>query len=676
MIRKLFIIKLILFNSIAFSQVLTYVGNSALVTVQSQTLVYNGGGLQTAGTAIVNNSGNIMINAASTDQLNIASTSNVNLKFNGATSYGQLYIAGIPQTNITGKVNKEYRADANSGSTAKQQLALPFYNYPISDLVANLANSPGNTGGSYLNVTNGANNSAGRFNPSSVFRWNNARARFDQIAAASSALSTTYVGTPLDYYIIPRRNSSGTVVWDAAAASVVTTFAGTPVSDVSGNQSYSLTGASSGISFGYNGSATNYYGERYYSYLDDPFQSKTGNAGGWDASYGKNLYQVANPFLTNIDLRYIGQSESTNSDGNAIPNLQGIAYYTSGLTWTRGSGTGYPTENTSGSANGTAGRTVVMVASSGVFQAGDISGNRLVIKPMGEFMVKLSADNGNNAASAINYTLLRRFASTSRDNTTQTTNPTSKIFDDADIPTDKIVKQVAVIMYDTDSLEIGRTYYAISPSAVTGNSPGNTSLQAYNGDNAFVYTKEETLTGGEDINLSGKLYINEANEVAYKSKEIPLYISDVGTPYYLKFEVYEKGNRVPEGLSDGNSFYLKNSQGQFIKIVDGDSLSMSGAKVLGLYYELPEGATLGTGNVNNSQTIIAKKDSQWVVRFAKNWNKATVEVYSATGQLLNTKSQISTGSDYTVPLNYQAKSMFLVRAISDKGEVVTKKIVN
>lgn len=104
-------------------------------------------------------------------------------------------------------------------------------------------------------------------------------------------------------------------------------------------------------------------------------------------------------------------------------------------------------------------------------------------------------------------------------------------------------------MYDTDSLEIGRTYYAISPSAVTGNSPGNTSLQAYNGDNAFVYTKEETLTGGEDINLSGKLYINEANEVAYKSKEIPLYISDVGTPYYLKFEVYEKGNRVPEGLS-------------------------------------------------------------------------------------------------------------------------------
>lgn len=676
MIKKLFTFKLILFNIFGFSQVLTYVGNSALVTVQSQTLVYNGGGLQTAGTAIVNNSGNIMINAGSSDQLNIAATSNFNLKFNGATSYGQLYISGITQANITGKVNKEYRADANSGSTAKQQVALPFYNYPISDLVSNLANSPSNTAGSYLNVTNAANNSAGRFNPSSVFRWNNARARFDQIAAGSSALSTTYVGTPLDYYILPRRNASGTVVWDAAAASVVTTFSGTPVSDVSGNQSYTLSGAAAGISFGYNGSAANYYGERYYSYLDDPFQSKTGNAGGWDTNYGKNLYQVANPFLTNIDLRYIGQSESANPDGNAIPNLQGIAYYTSGLTWTRAAGTGYPNENTNGSANGTAGRTVVMVASSGVFQAGDISGGRLIIKPMGEFMVKLSADNGNNSASAINYTLLRRFASTSRDNTTQTTNPTSKILDDTDIPTDKIVKQVAVIMYDTDSLEIDRTYYAISPSAVTGNNPGNTSLQAYTGDNAFVYTKEEIMAGGEDINLSGKLYINEANEVTYKSKEIPLYIADAGAPYYLKFEVYEKGERVPEGLSNGNSFYIKNQSGQFIKIVDGESLSMSGNQVLGLFYELPDGATLATGNALKGQTIIGKKDSQWVVRFAKYWNNATVEVYSAAGQLLNSKKQISTSSDYSIPLNYQVKGVFLVKAISDRGEVVTKKIVN
>ena len=91
---------------------------------------------------------------------------------------------------------------------------------------------------------------------------------------------------------------------------------------------------------------------------------------------------------------------------------------------------------------------------------------------------------------------------------------------------------------------------------------------------------------------------------------------------------------------------------------------------------MPAGGTLGTDNATKAQTIIAKKDSQWVVRFAKDWKNASVEVYSAAGQLLNSKSQISTGTDYTIPLNYQAKSVFVVKAISDKGEVVIKKIIN
>lgn len=675
MIRKLFILKLILFNGIVFSQnILTYVGNSALVTVQSNTLVYNGGGLQTAGSAVVNNSGNIMINGVAADGLTIAPTTSFNLKFNGAQSYGQLYIKDIPQGNISGKVNKEFRADVNSGTTARQQVALPFFNYTIADLVANITNSPSNTGGNYLNVTNAANNSAGRFSPSSVFKWNNAKARFDQIVSGGD-LTTVNVGTALDYYIIPRRNSAGTEVWNAANTGNVTTFSGTPVSDITTVQSLSLTGAAAGISFGFNGSAANYFGEKYRTYLDDPFQSKTGNGGNWEENYGKNLYQVANPFLTNIDLKYIGQAETTNSDGNAIPNLQGVAYYTSGLTWTKASGTGYPSENNNGGSNGTAGRTIVMTASSGVFQAGDVDANRLIIKPMGEFMIKLSTDNGSNAASKIDFTALRRFSNVLRNNTTDTTNPTSRTADDTDIPADKIVKQLAVIMYDSDSLEIGRTYYAISPSAITGNNPGNTLLQAYNGDDSIIYTKEENINGGEDVNISTKLYINEANEIDFKSKEVPLYINYTTSPYYLVFEVYEKGERMPNGLSNGNHFYLKDSQGQLFKIDDGSSFSLSGNQNLGLYYQKPD-ATLLAESVLASQTFIAKKDSHWVVRFAKNWNKATVEVYSVAGQLMSSKSNISTSTDYLIPVNYQAKGVFVVKATSEKGEVVIKKIVN
>jgi hypothetical protein len=669
--KNLFILKLILFNGIAFSQnILTYVGSTALVTVQSNTLVYNGGGLQTAGTAVVNNSGNIMINGVAADGLTIANTSSFNLKYNPAltTDYGQLFISGIPQTAVTGKVNKEYRSDYQNGVTGRQQTGLPFNGFTIQDLINTF-------GAGQINFTNGALTPSGRFSPNSIFRWNNFNSKFDQIYINPD--NNTIIGTPMTYYILPRRNASGTYFWNPTStqATDLKTFSGNPISDHSATSSnfiFNLSGQQA-VNFGYNGSLRNTYGETYRSYLDDPFNSKTPN---WSADYGRNLYQMANPFLTNIDLKFIATNETGNaSDGNYLSNLVGIAYYGSAqVNWQLGQGTTY-------------GTAIVALTSGGAFQAGDITANRLIIKPMGEFMVKLNS----NTAQTIDFSKTRRFRFTSRADGLDysVTSAKSTLEGGNDIPADKIVKQVAVVVYDLDGLEIDRTYYAVSPSAITGFDPANAKLQAYatfNSDNTTlgssssaerkIYTKEEVPGGGEDINQMDRLYINEANEIDFKSKEIPLYINNIDQPYQVKFEVYEKGERVTDGLSNGNSFYIKNADGYFTKIVDDQSLSLSGTQVLGLYYGLPEGATLGTGNVKNSQTIIAKKDAQWVVRFAKDWNKATVEVYSSAGQLLNTKSQISTSTDYTIPLNYQAKGVFLVRAMSDKGEVVIKKIIN
>ncbi|WP_027384213.1 hypothetical protein [Epilithonimonas caeni] len=659
MIKKLFITQSIFFYIVASSQVLTYVGNAAHVTIQPQTLLYNGGGLQTEGTAIVDNSGNVMVNGVSSDLLSLATTSNFNLKLATTSSYGQLYITGIPQGQISGKVNKEYLADYQNGSTGSQQIGLPFYNFSIQELVSVF-------GEGNLNVTNIANNSSGRFNPSSTFWWNNARARFDQIAYGGTAYyangnpNLSFI-SPMTYYILPRRKSDATYFWEFPKTEKKI-FKGTPASDViaSGvnNVNFALSGGYSG-SFGTNGNASNTFGEKYYSYLDDPFRVRGTS---WPADYAKNLYQLANPFLTNIDLKYIGIDSETGSDDNFISNLEGVAYYgDNNLNWTAQNGTLYP------------GTTMVVKVSGGAFQAGDVGANKLIIKPMGAFMVKMSS----NAAQTLNLTKTRRFKQTSRADGIDysvTAAKTSETVDD--IPSDKIVKQVAVIMYDLDGLELDRTYYAVSPSAFTGYSPTATTLQAYS-DNKKIYTKEEKLAGGEDATYTDKLYINEANEITFKTKEIPLYINYTDQPYQLKFELYEKGERVEDGLSNGNSFYIKDAQNQIIKIVDGGSLpSMNGAQTLGLYYEKPSNATLGTDVFAGSQTIIAKKDAQWVVRFAKDWKNATVEVYSSAGQLLNKQQNISTSYDYVVPLNYQAKSTFVIKAVSENGEVVIKKILN
>lgn len=676
MIKKLFLLNFGLVSGLGFSQVLTYVGSSALVTIQPQTLVYNGGGLQTAASSVINNSGNIMLSGTPTGNSNtnpkliIDPTSTfriVSSTTNAATDYGQLYITGIEQANISGKVSKEYRSEYLNGSggtdnTGRQQIGLPFYNYTIPELVSVF-------GAGNLNVTNIANNSAGRFNVASAFWWNNARARFDQIAYSGTAYDAAGAPNPafinpMTYYILPRKSTTTNPFWIPNAQTK--TFVGTPVSDMTpSNVEFNLSGGYSG-SFGVNGNGANFFGERYYSYLDDPFRTRDSS---WPVDYGLNLYQMANPFLTNLDLKFIGQSEIGNlSDGNAITNLEGLAYYTTGnVSWAIRTGSTYSTLNM-----------VKLVA--GTLQAGDIKG---VIRPLGAFMLKLK----DNTSSKINFNGTRRFKYSSRASTVDysvaaarstsasSTEEDSEQLSLIDIPADKIVKQVAVVMYDSAGDELDRTYYAVSPSAVTGFSSLAT-LQGYS-PNKKIFTKEEKTDGGVDANYNDKLYINEANEISFKSKEIPLYIDFADEPYELKFEVYEKGERVEGELSNGNSFYFKNADGQFVKIVDGDSISMNGSQQnLGLFYEKPANGTLDANNAIKSQTIIAKKDNQWVVRFAKDWKKASVEVYSAAGQLLNSKSEITTGSDYAIPLNYQAKSIFVVKAISDKGEVVIKKIIN
>lgn len=676
MIKKLFLLNCGFLSSLGFSQVLTYVGSSALVTIQPQTLVYNGGGLQTASSATINNAGNIMLrgttnNTPTDSKLTIDPASNFRIvasATNAATEYGQLYITGISQGNISGKVQKQYRSEYINGNTTdntgRQQIGLPFYNFTIPELVSVF-------GAGNLNVTNTANNSAGRFNVASAFWWNNARARFDQIAYSGTAYDASgnpnpsFIN-PMTYYILPRRTAANTTAfWNPSGETK--TFIGTPVSDMTTtNVEFNLTGGYTG-GFGVNGNGANFFGERYYSYLDDPFESKTN---GWPAKYGLNLYQMANPFLTNLDLKYIAQNEAGNlSDGNSLANLQGLAYYTTGnIAWAIRTGSSYSTTS------------MVKLAGT-VFQAGDVS-TAAVIRPLGAFMLKFS----DPATQSIKFNGTRRFKYSSRASNVDYSvaaarNGSASTEDEnepnalVDIPADKVVKQVAVVMYDSEGDELDRTYYAVSPSAVTGYSSLAT-LQGYSQDKK-IFTKEEKSDGGLDANYSDKLYINEANEIDFKSKQIPLYIDYADEPYQLKFEVYERGERVEGGLSNGNSFYFKNEQGQFVKIVDGGSVAMNGSQQnLGLYYEIPANGTLDANNAIKSQTVIAKKDSQWVVRFAKDWKNASVEVYSAAGQLLNSKSQISTGSDYTIPLNYQAKSIFVVKAISDKGEVVIKKIVN
>lgn len=652
---------LLMLGSLVFSMginaqehVLTYVGDNASLTVKSGALVYSGGGWKNDVGGKVNNAGDIMVvgKTADNDVFDIGENAEFRLAFNPTdkSDYGQLYISGVDQGKISGKVVKEYMADANHGSNeAKgwQQIALPFYNLSVDSLKAVFP---------YLQTTSTSLNAEdGRFNPASVFKWNNQKIRFDQITG-----TTAIVGKATDYYIIPRRDKSG-LKWDAAVE--MKGFVGTPYSDAGGTDAFELEVLDTNYisDLGPGGNTKNYYAERYNSYLDDPFVDGSISAN-WRSGgdYGKNLSQFANPYLTNLDLTNL----KTNGT-DVLENVKGIAYYgANSLNWYYG-GQG-------ASHSGTLynkGNIIMVTVSGGAIQAGDLSGEtaevqkgKLVIKPMGEIMVKLNS----NSQTTINLNDARSFSQTPRSNGYDVNGRAA-----ATIPADKIVKQVSITLYNAEGKEVGKTHYAVSPSAATGQE--GASLQGYV-ENYPIYTKEEKADGGEDTNYTSQLYINEANEVNFKGKQIPLFINFDGAAT-MKFEVYEGGEKVQanQQLSSGD-FYIESGNNIITKINSGDSIPVT-QNNYGLYFGLPEGATLGTGTTIKNQTIIAKKDNDWVIRFSKDWKKAKVEVYSAAGQLIHVKENVNTGTDYIIPVSTSVNNVYVVKTTSETGNVVIKKIV-
>lgn len=673
---------------------LLYMKNSANFNVQNNALVYCGGGVQLDDTSRLNLIGDFMIDT-STGSFVTASGADFRLRYVDSNTYGQLYVRNMPQANLnTGKVNKEYVSGIH-GTTARQQVALPFNDYTIHSLYSTIP---------HINAVNTDFSTKGRWNKSSVFKWNNSLAVFDQIVVANSP---TRVGLATDYYILPRLNANLSEAWDTTITTenpnaVLQGFSGTvretkntmkkifsgiPVSDQNTtNVQVTLTNAFNG-SYGTNGNGTNKYNEKYYSYIDDPFVVTK-----WSTNYGKYVYQHGNPFLTNVDLSYIKKGTTSTDDDNYISNLQGIFYYTSGLL-----------NSTSGTTYTSATGVKITFDTNGNPVGGSGAGNTyvntdLIIKPMQEIMIKLN-DNSSPAdpnERVLKFNKTRRFAQTAR--TSATYSPTSarisstaKSFatysvtsSDADYSSAAsgkmaktstlTTKQLNVLLYDVNDNLIGKTFYVVNADAVTGYQPDLALMQAIADDNT-IYTKEELSSGGADASVTYTLHINEANENDYAGKEISLVVNNpIATK--LKFLLVEDGKYIEEGqsLTSGKSFYFSNN-GTLTKLNSGTTLDLANTNyTYGLYYDQPSG-TLGTSELLNGQTIVAKKESGYIVRFNKNWKQADIEVYSATGQLIHSAKKVSTNSDYQLPIDNTVNAVYIVKVKSENGEVVTKKII-
>lgn len=642
-------------NSVQAQDVLLHIDDTATTYVSEGTLLYAGGGLQTRGTGIIDVHGNVMVEGTSTAAFRTVTTAggaktdggNIVLRLNNpgsfATStYGQLYVNGVSAANLTGVVSKEYRTGRHGNGNYFQQIALPFAGKPYSTLSTELAKTFGTT----------------RFTQNEILTWNNTNAVSNHV----TNLANTTPNAPAYYMLGSKNNNLDLSTPPATLATIAPTTTGS-VFTLNGNPVRSEDLAAvplqngGNVSFGVNGNGINQYNEKYNTYLQDQLSMTTGYFVG---DYGKNIYQFGNPFFTNLDLSRIGYIENTAggavTDGNNISNIWGVKY-TTGTISTYANGSTFTT-----------GAQIQTFTTAGV-PVGDTG---LIIQPMQTFVLKLR----DNSAQTLNFSTLRRFSNTVRAASTNYTVTAAKNTNTG------TVKQLGIIALDQAGKEIGRTYYVVTPNSTTGHQTTSaTTVQAAATGGDAIGTFEESLNGGYDYNNTNYwLYINEANEVNFKGKNVKLVTYSPAVVKSYKFEIKEDAEPIADGahaLSAGIGFYYKAANGTLQQAVQGAVIPVAGTEY-DLYYGEPSNIVLATNDTKAPvRTLVVYNPAidNYIVRFDPNWKKADIEVYDMSGKLVISKKNAETSKDFVIELDKNIKNSYVVKVVSSTGDVVNTKIL-
>lgn len=635
--------------SIAFSlnaqvgDVLTHVDNTALFYVGQDALVYNGGGMQTKGTGVLDVHGNVMVVGGANDVVktitntgaNRVDGGNIILRLNDdtnymASTYGQLYINGVAQGKISATVNKEIKEN-NHGTY--HQIALPFYGKKLNTLNAELGKTFSTT----------------RWSQNEILKWNNRNVKSDHFTNLNTLVGSTANEPAWRYYMIGLKSLN--------LASAVKSIKGVPVAN---GVTASMADAGLDVSFGPTGNYKNSYNEFYYSYLQDVFEA----ANPWTGTYGRNMYQFGNPYLTNLDLSKIGVAGAGNDgtvtgDGNILSNIVGIRYN--------------PGSVATNDVGGTTSTGLLYTAFANGVPAGDVG---MLVKPLGTFVIKFST----NTSQVLNFDGLRRFNYTTRAANKDYSVTAARM---ASKENQSTVKQLGVIGLDANGKELARTYYVVYSNAKTGH-PTTFSTQVANTSSNLLGTYEENPDlGGYDSNYATKywLYINEANEQDFLGKAIPmvLYSPNIKS---LKFEVRENAELVKDGthqLSSGIGFYYQSKDGRINEVSQNDVVSVENTEYNLFYGNLPSIAkgTKSESVAAPSRTKVTFDPSidNYIVQFDPNWKNANIKVYDMSGKIVLSEDNVNTDSVFVIELSKEVKSTYVVSIISDKGEKLNTKIL-
>ncbi|MRM96813.1 T9SS C-terminal target domain-containing protein [Riemerella anatipestifer] len=624
------------------SQSLTYVGSAASVYVKPGTLMYSGGTVEVKNTGVIENQGNIKIDNGGlltdtkTGEGFVIKQNTFTVANDPYGNYGQLWINNDNQGNITGVVKKEFQTTDNGHY---QQLALPFENKVFNDLSSGL----------------GKTFSTSRWSKNEILVYNNTLVRSEHVtdlSSQNSGMNSTSGNYRSAYYMLGA---------DGTSFTTVRTVTGTPFASATSMHTVSLQNAGNGIDFGVGGNGLNMYREKYNTYMYDSFYSYPA---AWEGTYGRNIYQFGNPFLTNLDLTKIPTDLQS--------KIQAIRVEVKSVAYNSTSGTSY------------SGYKYISFTRGGAV-VGDI--DLAIVRPMGTFVIKMK----DGETGSLDLATLRTFENRASMSTQQGEGTMSlatnagnlrvqnNSFKSLTANTSNSVKQLGVIALDNEGNEIGRTYYAVYPSARTGTGiTSSTQVTATSSD--VIGTFEENPAGGYDQEAASAywLYINEANETDYKGKDIllGLYSDKIKK---VKFEIRENTEFLPkntETLSSGESFYISSGEGNLVALQQGAEYPVS-QQYYNLYYGKPENKTLAVADVQKPSDCMVVYDKNIKAHrliFDSKWVEADVKVYDVSGRLVISESTVKTDSDFVINLP-ETQATYVVTAVSKDGQKFSQKIV-
>lgn len=629
------------FSGFVFSQAqvaTAFVKGNTKVKVKQNTLFYVGGDVKVGNYTNndkVSNEGNIRVTGNFINQNTASDGRNgknfVNEYVKGSqgsqSHYGQLII----DNSIDDKVRGRIQGDLQLATTfAYHPISLPFSEYTVKDLVRDafdLANAtfPGST-------SNNGSYDKNRFkNP--VFLWNNTDFTFDHLAEG-------YVLEAGKYYAVNTQFQSEL----NAKRDGVTNYYGTPMAK---DISFQVSGYEVP-----NKMDKNKWGELYGTYISD---FTLAMPEGWntnfresnnvvnDKNFGNNIFWFGNPYTSNISL----------AKSSFVEGIIAISQPTQNE---------YDFKSRKGEARGTNGNL-------GYTADGTGDASAIAVRPYHTFVVKANLAKGQTKTFTFKQDM-KTFEFSSA------TAPNMVLKRGDNTP---VVYQAGMDIYDAEGNDTNSRFYVVAGDIYEAENKGKgIELNNINFDDALLgaYTLQEKEDGSVAENLAqNRVYINGVN------------FDYVGKPIQVVFNAPEAGKfsfktRLNETLENSKyNFYFEDKKEGVVKKVTPDfeySFTANGKETdrfVMYWMQTPSQlAPKEIEEVRTPQTIVFKDFDTHKVRFDSDWKSADVYVYSINGQLLYADKKVNTQNDYTLKLG-NSTGVYVVKAVADNGEEVTKKII-